>query len=338
MAKMMMAIVALLFGVAIAAIDPVAAPVALMLAAVAGGSAFGREQTCVLPVTELLNGQRKFELPPFQRRYRWEIQQCADLLADIKQAQIDHADLGDYSLGEIILFEKIRDGRVTLSLINGQQRLITITIILGVLRDLTNGVLPSQIQAHISAPGLGNDAPVNSHLSLYDAGDDKVLLDHIQKEGSTTEKWPDDDHLSDVQRRIKDNAKFFMDELRAMTQDELEGFAVFLLGQCTFRVSVSANFKSARRIYEGENARGIPTLSNADMIKPGVLNHMSEADAEIYAAKWNGMDDEIGNAPFGILLSANYIMDAGKVPPPESCPCLHKGSAGWRQSICAVDG
>lgn len=106
------------------------------------------EKIKFLPVREL--DGRKFQIPNYQRGYRWERQQVRDLLNDIKEFMDKPADVRDdfYSLQPLVvreqqdaeIIDQIREAKSILEVrqllkgrwevIDGQQRLTTIHILL----------------------------------------------------------------------------------------------------------------------------------------------------------------------------------------------------------------
>ena len=86
-------------------------------------------------VRELLSG-RKYSIDYYQREYKWQKKQVADLLEDLAvkflesheegNERSDVAEYGHYFLGSIIISDK--DGQKFI--IDGQQRLTTLTLIL----------------------------------------------------------------------------------------------------------------------------------------------------------------------------------------------------------------
>jgi uncharacterized protein with ParB-like and HNH nuclease domain len=86
-------------------------------------------------VRELLAG-RKYSIDYFQREYKWEKKQVSELLEDLADKFLEShdlnnersavADYGHYFLGSIIVSDK--DGLK--SIIDGQQRLTTLTLLL----------------------------------------------------------------------------------------------------------------------------------------------------------------------------------------------------------------
>ena len=78
----------------------------------------------------------QFVIPVYQRNYDWTTYQCGDLLRDIISVEQDNR--GTHFIGSIVF---IHEGAYSTSevkelvIIDGQQRLLTITILMAVLRD-----------------------------------------------------------------------------------------------------------------------------------------------------------------------------------------------------------
>lgn len=106
-------------------------------------------------VGELL--QRDLRVPPYQRPYRWHTQTAQALLDDVWRAFREAPDV-EYALGSVILY---RDSE-GYEIVDGQQRLITLTLLLTLLRG---GELPA---LDVAAGDSLDDAPpivrVYAHL------------------------------------------------------------------------------------------------------------------------------------------------------------------------------
>ena len=68
-----------------------------------------------------------FHIPRFQRPYSWEDEHVQDFWDDVVANQAD-----DYFIGSMVVFKKSKQ---RFGVVDGQQRLTTITILLCVLRD-----------------------------------------------------------------------------------------------------------------------------------------------------------------------------------------------------------
>ena len=97
-------------------------------------------------VKHLFSDKFLFEIPNFQRPFAWEKENFEQLFSDIKDAlqtnletfgnKID--DYESYFLGSIILCAKQLkdDGSGEYAIIDGQQRLVSLAILIAVMRDL----------------------------------------------------------------------------------------------------------------------------------------------------------------------------------------------------------
>ncbi len=95
-------------------------------------------------IDELLKGNTFF-VPRFQRAYSWEAEQIGQFWSDI----IDNIS-ESYFIGSIVVYKR---GRSSLALVDGQQRLTTITILLCAIREAYKSVgeiaLANGLQAYI---------------------------------------------------------------------------------------------------------------------------------------------------------------------------------------------
>ena len=86
------------------------------------------------PLRKVFSADFEFAIPDYQRPYSWGNEQALQLLDDL-EASVDRDTEDPYFLGSVVL---VKDGASPASeVIDGQQRLTTLSIILGVLRDLT---------------------------------------------------------------------------------------------------------------------------------------------------------------------------------------------------------
>ena len=90
-----------------------------------------------------------FRIPPYQRPYAWTREQTSELLDDLLTAMDSDVDLDEvppYFLGSVVLIKDPTDAEA--QVVDGQQRLTTITILFCILREMSSdnkAHLPSQI-------------------------------------------------------------------------------------------------------------------------------------------------------------------------------------------------
>src|ERR1700739_3928706 len=87
------------------------------------------------PVADVLGDKFIHEIPPYQRPYAWTSEQALQLIDDLREAMSSGGD-EPYFLGSIVLIRP--RGEHVGQVVDGQQRLTTLTILAAVLRDLAS--------------------------------------------------------------------------------------------------------------------------------------------------------------------------------------------------------
>lgn len=82
---------------------------------------------------KVLSSDHQFFIPEYQRPYSWDEEQAIQLLEDLTEA-IDRGGDDPYFLGSLVLIKDPDEARA--DVVDGQQRLTTLTIMLSVLRHL----------------------------------------------------------------------------------------------------------------------------------------------------------------------------------------------------------
>jgi uncharacterized protein with ParB-like and HNH nuclease domain len=119
------------------------------------------------PFTKIINGTMQFVIPVFQRDYNWSEANCDQLWKDILQIGQEPSDRGHF-LGSVVYVPTgdSAAGFTRWLLIDGQQRLTTLTLLLTALRDHI---------ADIDWSGSA-DGPTTKRIDAY-------FLKNLQEEG-----------------------------------------------------------------------------------------------------------------------------------------------------------
>lgn len=249
---------------------------------------------------KIFSSDYQFTIPDYQRPYAWGKEQALQLLDDLEGALARDTD-EPYFLGSIVLVKDGSDSRA--EVIDGQQRLTTLSILFAVLRDLTgNAKLAAELGKIVVEPGeimAGTQARPRLTLRKRDA---KFFADRVQTEGATDDLvMLDDAHLkTDAQRAIRDNTSALRERLVAWPEDKQQRLAA-MLGTRTFLVVVSTpDLNSAHRIFSVMNARGLD-LTPSDIFKSKVIGDLDEQDASYYADKWEQEEVDLGREAFANL-------------------------------------
>lgn len=250
-----------------------------------------------------------FKIPTYQRPYAWTTDEADELLNDLMEAQ--RKDPNDpYFLGSIILIKQ--DGSPQSDVVDGQQRLTTLTMLLCVLRELSNDDNhKGEINRFIWQEGSEvNETQDELRLTLRERDRD-FFRGHIQNGGSIASLLDADRAgLSDSRTRIVENVAHMHKKLVSLTEAQLWEFTLFVLRGCFLVVVAATNRDSAYRIFSVMNTRGLD-LSPTDILKAEAIGDLEERLQSQYAAKWEELEEELGRDKFRELF-AHIRMIYGK--------------------------
>lgn len=142
-----------------------------------------------LSIEELLSGAYAFSIPAYQRDFSWTREEAVQLLDDVAAVLDDVEREGadtPYFLGTMLFISQAGAapdaGPRHVEVVDGQQRLITLTILFAVLRDMTETAAADGL-ARLVAHAVG-DGTWLPHLRLRPA-DEAFLRAAIQEPGAT---------------------------------------------------------------------------------------------------------------------------------------------------------
>jgi len=234
----------------------------------------------------------RFRIDSFQREYRWQRKHIEALISDLASSfdknykegdTIEtYSDYGSYYMGPIVLC----DDQKELSIVDGQQRLSSFTLILIFLHHAQNFL------------GIENNFKVDIEKYLYvrKGGKNTLILnvasritviehlinnpDHIFSEiddldhESLSIKNSTDESIPNIIERYEDITKLFPENLK--TKEKLPIFIEWLLNNVILVEIKAFNMESAYTIFETMNDRGM-SLNPTEILK-GYLLSMIEDD------------------------------------------------------------
>ena len=236
-----------------------------------------------------------FRIPSYQRPYAWTTEQAGELFSDIEAARArDQED--PYFLGSIVLIKAPQKPEA--DVVDGQQRLTTLTILLCVLRDLSPAIAQD---AHGFVCEVGNALKRTQdrfRLTLRER-DAAFFRDTIQRRGGS-DKLPEPRSLEDARARMVENASLFRDKLSAMPEADRNALAIYLVQRCYLVLVAASAQESAFRIFSVMNSRGLD-LSPADILKAEIIGAIPQAQQDDYTEKWEELEAELGRVRFAEL-------------------------------------
>lgn len=211
-------------------------------------------------------GNEQFLIPAYQRRYAWGQRQQRELFDDVRLLPT-----GDTHLLGTVLFlsDTYKPGINQLELVDGQQRVTSITVLMRVLARRFDREGDADAAQELSKLLLckGVDRKVQSKLQLGDL--DHTDYAHVMDGGDTLEV------KNECLRSAHQN---FNDWVDALPVDQLNEFQHKLLNSVSIiRLDVGAA-KDAYKLFETINNRGL-RLKPTDIIKNFLLGHASSLPA-----------------------------------------------------------
>ena len=238
-----------------------------------------------------------FNIPPYQRPYAWTIEETSELLDDLLYAMRERRKVdNEYFLGSIVIIQE-DPNKPEAEVVDGQQRLTTLTILLCVLRELSDDMKsdldPLVRQRENKATGRKGYFRITLRERDKRFFEKKVLtpgrLEGFLKEDSV--------NRTDSQQRIFENAKYLWRKL-SKENDETRDELVKFVCQCCCLVVVSTfDRNSAYRIFAVMNDRGLD-LSPTDILKAEIIGAVEEGIRPEYTEKWEDIEEELGRDNF----------------------------------------
>lgn len=255
------------------------------------------------PLSKIFSSDFDYEIPPYQRPYAWTTEQAGELFDDLYDFYSHEAE-ESYFLGSIVLIkeENIPHAKV----IDGQQRLTTLTILIAALTSLIDDKeARAECFAYIQEPGKKlQGIPAKPRLALRQR-DRTFFADTVQALNFTALAALDIATLeNESQINIRQNALLLKEKLQSkFTEDELLiKFGMFLMTRCFLVAVTSPSQQSAFRVFSVLNNRGLDLLPS-DLIKDEAIGQISEAKRESFNDKWEEIEVETGRNGFNDLLT-----------------------------------
>jgi hypothetical protein len=238
---------------------------------------------------------RQFRVPLYQRHYRWRTDQQDDLWQDILEQY--HAvaqtgsDVSRHFIGSVVAVERdpdplhdFRDFRI----VDGQQRLMTLSVAIAALRDIAAKDDPDQFERFNAKYLVNTTEPKGSErwARLVPGEEDAtaygtVLTDPVNASGHTP---------------VGNAYRFFLKrvaDLRDAGELQVERLAT-TIGDRLSLVFVTVNEgERPHKIFESINATGVG-LSQSDLLRNYLFMALAERSNNVYAQHWRPLERALG--------------------------------------------
>ena len=241
-------------------------------------------------LAQLLLRPEAFQMARYQRHYEWGRKEMEQLLDDLDEAfaahQADPAAGVYHFLGNVILFANPAGH---LEVVDGQQRLTSLTLLLAAARDLAadkplRETLRTLTYAAAQQPRMrlhrGDDAFLTAHIL---AGTTTGALDALGKQDMGGAEC------------LRTNAMIARAGIAGRAPAELVAFICFVLDAGRFVEIMVGSEDDAFRIFETVNNRG-RAISSEDVLRYALVEYATPdaAKRDDLLTRWDAMEAELG--------------------------------------------
>ena len=227
----------------------------------------------------------KFKVDFYQREYVWETKQIEDLVSDLSNEFLKNWFPNDplsavqtynpYFMGEIILSSK--DG--SMAVIDGQQRITSITLLLIYLLNNYGGVEKFPISAVSSL--IYSDYYGEKKFNL-DIDDRNACMLSLFEHGIYTVSNTDSASVLNIANRYSDFQDCWNPNIN---KSNVVHFTYWLMNRVVFSQVITNNDEFAYVIFETMNDRGL-SLTQTEMLRSYLLAHIDESKRNMSMQKF----------------------------------------------------
>jgi hypothetical protein len=264
------------------------------------------------PMAKVFSDDYVFTIPNYQRPYAWTKEEAGelydDLLVSMENGDKPVEDLNPYFLGSVVL---IKGDTTDAQIVDGQQRLVTLTILLSAIRSLVGEEDASDITKMLYEKKSRIRCTPSRYRLTVRQRDKNFFRTFIQNEGGIEGLEELNESLSDSCKNMRENALLFLSKLNGLTEEQRVFLASYIAMQCYLVVVATPDLDSAYRIFSVLNDRGLE-LSLTDILKAEIIGKIGKMNEEEYTAKWEDIEEQLGRDAFTDLFAHIRMIYARK--------------------------
>ena len=244
-------------------------------------------------MTAFMEGaDKRYIIPVYQRKYDWKLENCRQLYDDLKKIITDNRS--SHFFGSIVSSVVPNGSKIEYHIIDGQQRLTTVTLLLLAMRNLiAKGIISSgegKLDEQISQRFL---------IAPWAKEDDRIKLRPVKSDREALERLFGDEEDYDNSSNLTINYRFFCDTLlkQEVPVDDLYS-AVGRLEIISITLDPGDN---AQLIFESLNSTGL-ALTEGDKIRNFILMGLPPTEQNhCYDSYWAKIEKCTGNDVSGFV-------------------------------------
>ena len=243
---------------------------------------------------DFLKTADQFAIPLYQRTYSWTHVQCQQLWDDIYRVGSLDPTIAHF-IGSIVYIKESNfhlTSFKTLTVIDGQQRLTSVSLLID--------ALARHLRDSGGIEGLTSEELREFYLiNKFKTGQQHYKMLLTQTDATTLQALVDDRDIPEQSSiRVQENFDFFVEKLKSLGNDVsvvIKGLQKLLVVD----ISLSREHDNPQLIFESMNATGLE-LSQADLIRNYVLMGLDfDIQTDLYKRHWYPMELAFGQAAYG---------------------------------------
>ncbi|MFP6237360.1 DUF262 domain-containing protein [Helicobacter pylori] len=253
--------------------------------------------------------EKQFVIPIYQRVYSWEKEQCKQLWDDIIKTGGNDQIEGHF-IGSILYVRVDATHSSPLLIIDGQQRLTTITLLFIALRnhlseevEILKKFSRKKIESYLINSNKDGDKKFRLILSESDKDTLLFLIDKNKRKPS------------EPSLKIVENFKLFEEWIRKNT-DKMETIFKGLEKLMIVWIALKKEKDDPQLIFESMNSKGIE-LTQADLIRNYIIMETEvEKQEDFYNQYWRAMEEDFkqNETLFNRFFRHYLTIKTGKIP------------------------
>lgn len=259
------------------------------------------------PISEIFTSKFEYHIPSYQRPYAWEKEQAETLFDDLLDFYKNQPKDDNYFLGSIVLIKEDDENKPLSDVIDGQQRLTSLTIFLSVVAAfLKDEGLRSILKKYLSEPGnelVGLKAQPRLFLRPKESNFFRQYIQEVRVDELLSLELENPIFDTEAKKHIRINCQVFKERLARYFEPESEDLKLFLrfiLTRCYLISVMTPSQSSAFRVFSVMNSRGLDLLP-IDIFKADIIGDIPADLQNTYTQKWEDMENDLTRQGFNEL-------------------------------------
>jgi len=240
---------------------------------------------------KLFGGDQQLLIPIWQRGYSWDKAQLTELWADIRRTQQE--GLSSHFLGSVVLnalpWSGLPSEARRYSVVDGQQRVTTLTLLICALRDRLAQLSDSEEERIRLRDQYTSQLLLNTNLK--DGHHDRLVLQ--EKDAAVLGPLIAGTWTGSEDSRAEKAYSYFRNQLTGMDQPELEALLAVVLTRLTAVWVTLEDGDNAHRVFQTLNAGG-KKLNQSDLVRNYFFLLLGELGDSFFESHWRQLESDLG--------------------------------------------